>query len=174
MIEWFLKGSSLFLPLSLSLHLFPWQSSTFPPRLHLYLFFIVYFSLFHSASVGRKIISSHTLSFFFLPVLSPPSSPLATSLRNELFHVSFWKQYMQSSIKIIYWIKWWRGVIMSCLHPSLPSQPPLFSLLLPRVTGEINDSHLHSSLLTSKVQMKRHPAIWAMSTYTHNRKAYTH
>lgn len=84
MIEWFLKGSSLFLPLSLSLH-HSWQSSTFPPRSHLYHFFIGYFSLFHSASVGRKIISSHTLSFFFLPVLSPSSSPLATSLRNELF-----------------------------------------------------------------------------------------
>lgn len=63
MIEWSLISSRLFLPLSLSVHLFPWQS-TFPLCLHLYLIFIVYFSYFQAASVGTMIISSHTFLLF--------------------------------------------------------------------------------------------------------------
>lgn len=47
-------------------------------------------------------------------------------------------------------------------------QPPFIP-----VTGEINGSHLHSCLLTSKVQMRRHPAIWTMHKHTnaHNNTA---
>lgn len=70
----------------------------------------------------------------------------------------------------------------SCLPPA-PS-PHISPPLSPLVTGEINDSHLHSSLLTSKIQMNNQSChlnnvyilhhLQNSSNSTHNLLYYKH